>query len=75
VDFLQVPFAFGGGSRGGRVGGLWPYPSQRGFHKCAPFRLIGQAVGGQQRQSLAQLQSMGLNRTQQDILLAVRQTT
>jgi len=75
VDFLQAFFAFGGSSRCGRVGGLWPHPPQRGFQKCAPFRLIGQAVSGQQRQSLTQLQVVGLDRTEKGILLAGRQST
>jgi hypothetical protein len=75
VDFLQASFGFGGASRSGRVGGLWAHPPQRGFQKCAPFPLIGQAVGGQQRERLTQLQPVGLDRAQEGILLGGRQGT
>lgn len=69
LDVLQALLAFGGERRAGGTGRLLSQPSQRRFQKRTPFGRLGQAVGAQKRQGLAQRKLMALDRAQQRLLV------
>jgi hypothetical protein len=69
LDVLQALLALGGERRVGETGRLLPQPSQRRFQKSTPFGRLGQAVGGQKREGLAQRKVMALDAAQQGLLV------
>jgi hypothetical protein len=54
--------------------GLCPDKAEGVLQKCAPFGSPGHAVGGEQRESLAQGQPVPLAALQQGLLLTVGQS-
>jgi len=70
LDVLKTPLEHGGGGRDGRAGcGLRPQHSQGRSQEPAPVRFVGHTVGGDQRQSLGELQSVALHGAQRGLLL------
>ena len=71
ADALQAPLAVGGSSRGRGAGlRLSSEEAEGGGEKRTPFAGVGHAVGGQERESLAERQAMALDAAEQSVLLA-----
>jgi hypothetical protein len=71
ADALQALLAVGGSSRGAGAGvRLCPQETEGVLEECAPFGSAGHAVGGQQRESLAERKAVSLGAAEQGVLLA-----
>jgi hypothetical protein len=76
ADALQAPLAVRDRGRGAGAGvGLCPDKAKRVLEEGAPFRGAGHAIGGQQRESLAERQAVALGAAQQGLLVAAVQRT
>ena len=71
ADVLQAPLAVGDSGRGAGAGvGHCPDKAEGVLEEGAPFRGAGHAIGGQQRESLAERQAVALGAAQQGLLVA-----
>ena len=76
ADALQALLAVGGERRGGGAGlRLRSDKTQGGVEKRTPFAGAGHAVGGQQRESLAERQAVDLDAAQERVLVAAGEGT
>lgn len=71
ANALQALLAVRDSGRGGGISvGLCPDKTEGVLEKCAPFGSAGHAVGGEQRESLAERQPVALDAAQQGVLVA-----
>ena len=76
ADALQALLAVGGERRGGGAGlRLSSDKTEGGVENAAPLAGAGDAVGGQQRESLAERQAVDLDAAQQGVLVAAGEGT
>jgi hypothetical protein len=76
ADALQAPLAVRDRGRGAGAGvGLCSNKAEGVLEESAPFRGAGHAIGGQERESLAERQSVALGAAQQGLLIAAGQGT
>jgi hypothetical protein len=74
LDVLKASLQHGSCGRNCRAGcGLRPQHSQGRTQKLAPVRLVGHAVGRDQRQSLGELQAVTLHGAQHGLLIPAGQ--
>lgn len=70
LDVLQAPLQRCGRGGGGEAGRrLGPQHAQGRAQKLAAVRFVGQAVSGDERQSLTELQAVALHGAQESVLI------
>ena len=76
ADSLQTPLAVGGESRASRVRlRLGSHEAEGVVQEGAPFGSVGEPIGGQQDESLGELESVTFDGAQKRLLLAGREGT